>query len=804
MKKLFVIVLITISYQANTQEIKIDSSNLHINKFNNNSTIDTLSLKNPLILGKVVNSQNEPVSGVTIKLLEADLTMISDNNGQFDFKTAKTGSYNLQATYIGYKTLRQKINIESGKILNLALELIETSTDLKEIVVKGYYSQNEKPVTIGKMPIKPMDLPQSIMTLDKKILEGQQVRSMSDVLMNTNGMYISGATGGYQEEISARGFALGSSNTFKNGMRFSNGMISELSGIEKIEILKGSAAILFGNVAPGGIINLITKKPKFAFGGELGIRSGSWGLFKPTLDIYGGITSNIAARLNASFEQANSFRNGVSSERIYVNPSILVKINAKSELLIEADHLKDDRNPDFGAGIINYKIVDIPRERFLGIPWSKIQSSQSSLTLSFNRKLTDNWSLKLMGGLRQNSSDLISNTRPNTGTLITKDGMWIRNVQKSTSSEDYNIAQIDLTGSVDIIKMRHQMLIGADADNLKTINNAFAQVASYDTVNVFGTKTYQTRVDIPKMTATTVSTSPISRVGLYFQDLIHLSEQIKLLAGIRYSYQQTGSDVLTLSTNKTISTSLYDGAFTPRLGLVFQPNENHSIFASYANSFTLNTGVDILNNTLPPSFIDQFEIGVKNELFNRNVSANLTIYRILNSNLAQTSLVNGNTNSNIKELAGSVQSEGIELDIMTKPIAGISFTAGYSYNETKYIKSNTFIEGSLLRYNPKNTANLGLQYFKNNWKIGLTSVYIGERFAGRSTRITVLNDVYQLIQLPSYFQMDATAAYQFKKITIKGKIGNLTNILSYNVHDDNSVNPIAPRNFNISLMYQIK
>ncbi len=783
MKFFYTLVITIITIQLNAQEIKLNS-------------------KTPFILGKVANSQNEPVSGVAIKLLEADLTILSDKNGQFEFSTLKTGSYNMQATYIGYKTLKQKVNVDSGKVLHLALELIETSTDLKEIVVKGYYSQNEKPVTIGKIPIKPMDLPQSLMTLDKNILEGQQVRSMSDVLMNTNGMYISGATGGYQEEISARGFSLGSSNTFKNGMRFSNGMMSELSGIEKVEILKGSAAILFGNVAAGGVINLITKKPKFTFGGELGYKSGTWGLVKPSIDLYGGISSNIATRLNASFEQANSFRKGVSSERVYVNPSILIKLNSKSELLVEADYLKDNRTPDFGAGIINYKIVDIPRERFLGIPWSNIKLNQSSLTLSFNRKLSDNWSLKIMGGLRQNSSDLISNTRPNTGTLITNDGIWIRNVQKSSSSEDYQIAQIDLTGTVDLLKMKHQMLMGADADHFKTINNAFAQIARYDTINVFGTKTYQSRLDIPNMTATTITTSPISRAGFYFQDLIHINQKIKLLTGIRYSYQQTGSDVLTISTNKLVSTKLFNGAFTPRLGIVLQPSKNHSIFASYANSFTLNTGVDVSNNTLPPSFIDQYELGTKNELFKGKVSANLTLYRILNSNLAQTSLANGNTNSNIKELAGSVQSEGIELDIMTKPIAGISLTAGYSYNETKYVKSNTYIEGSLLKYNPRNTANIGVQYFKNNWRLGLTSVYIGERFAGRSTRKTVINDAYQLIQLPSYFQLDATAAYQYKKIAIRGKIGNLTDKFSYNVHDDNSVNPIAPRNFSISLAYQ--
>ncbi|MHA8106393.1 TonB-dependent siderophore receptor [Aquirufa sp. 5-AUSEE-100C1] len=765
--------------------------------------VSSVFAQNANIQGLVMNVQNQSVPGVNVRLLETKNGQISDADGQFSFSGLKAGMYTLQASFVGFKTLQEKIHLEEGKTLNLTLELIETSTDLKEIVVVGYVSQNEKPVSIGKLPIRPMDLPQSVMTLDRTLLESQQVRTMSDVLMNTNGVYIMGTTGGYQEEISARGFAMGSSNTFKNGMRFSNGMMSELSGVEKVEILKGSSAILFGNVAAGGVINLVTKKPKFTFGGEVGLRAGSWSLWKPTIDIYGGITKNFAVRLNSSYENSNSFRVGVSSDRTYVNPSVLVKLGPKTELLVEGDYLADRRTPDFGAGIINYQIVNIPRERFIGIPWSYINQNQASITATLSHRLNENWSIKWMGGLRENSSELFSNTRPNTGTVISSTGTWIRNLQKTSSEENYGITQVDLTGNIQLLNMKHQVLVGADADYYKTITNAFAQFARYDTVNVYGAKSYKTRTDVPNLAATTVTTAPISRVGIYAQDLVHVSEKLKVLAGLRYSYQQTGSNVLTLSTQKTTSTTYFDGAFSPRLGLVFQPSSMHSFFASYSNSFTLNTGVDVNNNALPPSFLDQYELGIKNELFGGRVSANLTVYRILNSNLAQTSLANGNTNSNIKELAGSVQSDGLEVDVMTKPLGGISLTAGYSYNETKYVKSNTYIEGSLLRYNPKHTGNLGIQYTKNGFQVGVTSVYIGQRFAGRSTRLTVANDAYRLIELPSYFQVDMTVSYRYKKFALRTKVANITDVLSYNVHDDNSVNPIAPRNYSISLTYQL-
>ena len=308
------------------------------------------------------------------------------------------------------------------------------------------------------------------------------------------------------------------------------------------------------------------------------------------------------------------------------------------------------------------------------------------------------------------------------------------------------------------------------------------------------------------LTKNTLTTTPVSRVGVYVQDLVSLLPKLKALVGVRYSYQQTGSNVLTHATNKTASVVNFDGAFTPRLGLVFQPTKNHSAFASYANSFVLNTGVDISGNPLAPSLIDQYEVGVKNNILRGRLSANLTAYRILNSNLAQIALENGNTNTNIKELTGAVQSSGIELDLEARPFSNLSVRSGYSYNETKYIESNTFVVGSFLKYNPNHTANMSVFYtFEkqlSGLQLGVLGTYFGTRYAGRSTRVQVANDAYRLVELPAFTQVDASAAYTFKQFTVRAKLGNIFNVLSYNVHDDNSVNPIAPRNYQLNLCYK--
>ncbi len=697
-------------------------------------------------------------------------------------------------------------NIEGFEILSDTVKN-KKGQILEEVIITS--NQQKTPVHVGKSGIKPMDLPQSSSVISQATFQNQQISSMTDLLKNVNGIYIMGTTGGYQEEIASRGTSLSSSNTFKNGVRYFNGMRTEMSGIEKAEFLKGSAAILFGNVAPGGVLNLITKKPHFDFGGEVGFKFGSFDAFKPTFDLYGSLNKNKTAafRINGSYEKANSFRKEVNSETYYFNPSFLVAINDKTSLLIEGDFLKDERTPDFGAGIINYEIVEIPRNRFLGVSWGYFKANQVSATATLRHELSNNWNLAFINSYRYYDTDLFSNARPNaSGGTIQADGSWTRSIQRSAAQDNYILQQVDLNGRFFTGSIEHQVLVGADNEIYKTKTTAYKNFANYDTINIFENYNPSEEPAIPTLDKNTLTSVPVSRFGIYAQDLISFSKYIKLLAGVRYTYQDTENGVLTYATNQTVTTNNYDDAFSPRVGLVVQPSENHSIFASYSNSFQTNTGTDINGSALKPSIIDQYEVGIKNKFFGERLFANVTVYQITNSNLAQTSLQNGNTNTNIKELAGETRSQGVEIDIVANPMKGLSFIAGYSFNETKYMESNTYIEGSELRYNPKNTANLSVNYkFEDGtlkgFNLGLINTYFGKRYAGRSTRLTVDNDAYRLIPLEDFFQVDATLGYTYKKFAIRTKLSNIFNELNYNIHDDNSLNPIAPRNYSISLNY---
>ncbi len=210
--------------------------------------------------------------------------------------------------------------------------------------------------------------------------------------------------------------------------------------------------------------------------------------------------------------------------------------------------------------------------------------------------------------------------------------------------------------------------------------------------------------------------------------------------------------------------------------------------------------------------MDQYEIGVKNDLFNGLLSANVTLYKIINSDFPQAVFpapdADSGLNPTAQEMAGEVSSKGLEVDIMTKSFNGFSLIGGYSYNQTKYTKSNIYEVGSRLRYNPAHTANASVYYafnqdhFLKGFNAGLSAFYVGDMVAGRSTRLTIPDDVFQLIPLPSFFQFDVSAGYTINQLSLRVRVTNLLNKLSYYAHDDNSINPIAPRMLATTVSYR--
>ncbi|HTQ27409.1 MAG TPA: TonB-dependent receptor, partial [Puia sp.] len=677
-----------------------------------------------------------------------------------------------------------------------------------EVIVISGRSQNQKSTAIGKANIEAKDLPQAITVIDHDLLVRQQVLTLGDALMNVNGVYVMGTTGGTQQEIGARGYTFGSTNTFKNGMLYNNAVMPEITGVERIEFLKGSAAILLGNVTAGGVLNIVTKKPLFEAGGEMSMRVGSFDFYKPSLDVYGPLndSKNAAYRVNMSYEKERSFRDEVHAERFYVNPSFLFRLGDRTQLLVEGDYLADNRTLDYGVGAINFTIADIPRSRFLGVPWSYNKAQESSITITTTHRFNNSWQLKNITGFYNYYYDLFGTTRPGDGggVPIESNGNWVRGIQRGGETENFYNTEFDLTGNFRTGGWSHQALAGVNGYLDRPNTTAYSPLLLYDSINIFDLSKYPQRSDVPTLNLATTTKAPVDFFGLYLQDLVSIGEHLKLLAGVRFNYEQTVNKTYAYSTEATTSTNTSAHPVTPRFGIVYQPSRLVSIFGSYSNSFVLNTGVDTSGHALPPSFINQYEAGFKSDWFNRLISMNVTTYLIVNSNLAQISLANGNTNTNIKELEGQVTSKGVEVDLVTKNINGFNITSGYSYNNTRYTKSNTYKVGSPLQYAPVNTINAGLYYtFSDNvlkgFSLGLVGFYIEGMQAGKETRVTVPNDNRKLIPLPAFTQVDASAGYTYRKLSLRVKWTNLFNVLGYYAHEDESINPIAPRAFSATL-----
>jgi iron complex outermembrane receptor protein len=379
------------------------------------SSIITVKAQTGSIQGYVKTPESQPVAHVNLSLMGERKGASTDGEGFYQITGLKAGRYVLIATFVGFQPVEKTIAVEADQVTQLDFELIELSQGLSEVEVVGTRGLNEQPLSLGKIAINPMELPQSTMVLDRAFVEKQQSNTLGEVLMNANGVYVMGTTGGTQQELAGRGFSFGSSNTFKNGVRFNNGIMPEISALERVEILKGSGALLFGQVGAGGVLNIVTKKPKFEQGGEFGFRVGSYNAIKPYIDLYGSLDKKeqVAYRMNAVYENSGSFRNSVQSERIYFNPSILIQAGKRTDLLIEADYLKDNRTLDFGTAAINYEIADVPRSRFLNTSWAYYKAEQKSATLTVKHSLSDAWQLRFMGSYQSFEQDQYGTTRPN-------------------------------------------------------------------------------------------------------------------------------------------------------------------------------------------------------------------------------------------------------------------------------------------------------------------------------------------------------------------------------------------------------
>lgn len=750
----------------------------------------------------------------------------------------------------------------SAQLKNAEADTIRIGT-IEDVNIRKTGNPNKATTMSTKSNLTVMETPQPIAIVTHDIIEQQQAKQLSDVLQNVNGMYVTSSRGNSQDSFGGRGFALGNDNIFKNGSRVNSGVFPEVSGLERVEVLKGANAMLYGNTAAGGVINMITKKPRFDFGGSVGLNAGSWNSYKPTVDIYGPLTKNIAFRVNGAYEYAESFRDVVQSEKYYFNPSFLFNLSPKSQLIVEADYLKNDFTPDFGIGAIENKDksyslnTGLERSAFLGTDWQYQNVEQVSTNVTFNHKFSENWSLNSTASYQNYTKDYFSTERVQWAYVAATPNRlsWNRPLNRTYNEQNYTSAQINLNGEFYTGKINHKVLIGTDADYGVADSYAYYNPdnnKAFGTSYYFGTNgasgingqpgtiylddqsTWASGA-MPNSAALSKTRINTRRIGVYAQDFISLTKEFKVIAGLRWSYIENMPTIKTdfklaknniINPNSTTGKGLVDNsassdqAISPKAGLVYTPNENLSVFATYTNSFIANTGQTIYNEALKPTTVDQYEIGAKKNIWNNAVAINLSLYQIINQNFYQTALFTAsgaaNVDSNFKEFVGKMRSRGVELDITGNPTANLSIIGGISYNNSVYLDTPEkigYVEKQRLVRTPATTANLSLFYTftqgVKGLKIGASAYYIGDRLAGwndtktGANSLVVRNGVSRVFEVKDYTTVALSAGYEWKKFMIQAKVGNLFDVENYNVHENYSVNPITPRNFYFTLTYKL-
>jgi len=793
------------------------------------------------VSGTVRTSDGRPAAFVSVGIPKLGKGATTAENGSYQIRSVEPGIHQLRISFVGLQPQEQTITVVAGQATKTDFALAESAAQLNEVVVTGSNIIN-RPASISKGDIAPLDLPQSVGVVSNAVINDQQVLRLGDALRNVSGVSLTQQRGGVAETFSSRGFSIGIAGS--GGSIFKNGVISNTQGfpdastLESVEVLKGSSALLYGNVSGGLVINMVTKRPRYNWGGEVSMRAGSYGLYKPIVDVYGPISKNLAFRVVGTYEKADSYRDVVHSKRMYVNPSLLYKIGEKTDILLQGDYLQSDIVPDAGVGVLNggidAKIVPhTDRSRFINAVWAYNNTDQYSGSLVINHRFSNQWKVNVIAAAQDTR---VNGFGVGVPTAITPTGDFTRTLSGVKTGERNYTGQVNLTGNFNTGFLGHQLLVGGDAVKIRTENNTFQFTSAdgkvgtaYDKINILDRTKYVERTDMPTMADTALTTAPSHRLGVYAQDLISISSRFKVLAGVRWSYQNVIRTTIfnqnTRQERRSVNASRADRAFSPKVALIYQPLATMSLYASYTNNFNINSGLDVNSQQLDPSIVDQYEVGFKNELFKGKIFTNLSVYRYVNSNLAQAAiLADGTVSPTFRALTGETTSDGMDVDVNGSLTKDFYFNVGYGYNYHRYTntsgKKGSQVEGERLTNNPAHTANASIFYtfsqpVLRGIKVGASAFYTGQRYGGNNN--TVGQDdrpanapvgtpdpvpYSRLVVLTGFTTIDLSAGYTYKQFSLLAKLSNITNELNYVVHDRYSINPIPPRQFLTTVTYK--
>ena len=624
----------------------------------------------------------------------------------------------------------------------------EGETDAIRIVAtdeeeEGYTVRRATSATRTDTPLR--DTPRSIQVVPEQVLEDQRAIRLGDALRNVAGAAQDDSFGGTRDRFTIRGF---SQDTFlRNGFRQRQNSLRETANVERVEVLRGPASVLYGQLEPGGVVNLVTEQPLFdpAYSAELSV--GSFGLFRPSVDLTGPVNDDgsVRYRVNAVFEGGGNFRDfDRDTDRIFVAPVLAWDIGDRTSVVFEADYLNDKRPFDRGIVAIGNGIADIPYDRVLGHPDDEAEVEELSLGYQLEHELNDNW--KVRNGLRFTNSDTFDYRADSR--LIRDNGQLNRRFRSNDDVSETLDFQTNVTGKFATGAIDHTLLFGVDVG--RTLRGGTQRALPTDPnfpIDIYN-PVLGDRPDLSELTRFVRNNrNRINTVGLYLQDQIDLTDNLILLAGGRIDFFDQ-SNTNNLSGRKFEQD---DNAFSPQVGLVYQPIEPISIYGSYSRAFVPSTSIRADGSLLEPERGTQYEIGVRGEFLDGRLVANLAAFELTKTNIA----TEDPNDSDFSVPVGEVRSRGIELDVTGELAPGWNVIASYANTDAEITKDNSLTVGNRLTNVPRNSGSLWSTYEIQSGNLqgfgfGAGLFFVGDR-AG---------DLDATFELPSYVRTDAVVFYR--------------------------------------------
>ncbi|NAW50427.1 TonB-dependent siderophore receptor [Elizabethkingia argentiflava] len=753
------------------------------------------------IHGKIMLSEKTPVKNALLRLVNTSYQAKTNSLGEFYFDNVTPGAYTLQVVLNDIELMREPILIEKD-VYEIPTIYATTHNNVIEGITVYAFSRNKfldkDSTSISKMPLKNLENPQAYTSINQQIIKEQITYDISEVLKNVPGMVkMQGSPGRGSGDGSfyynLRGFP--TKVSMVDGVPANTNGEIDPADIERIEAIKGPSGTLYGGAVTsfGGLINVVTKKPKDYFGGEVSYLLGSYNLNRATVDVYGPLTDSRKTlfRVNAAYQYQNGFRDSEFRKSFFISPTLSYQVN---------DRLKFS----LGAQIYNYEGTNTPiiflsrtrpffahKPQELGFDWKRsysnndmtLRAPSTNVKSEINYKISDHWTSQTLVSRNFRKSEGLYQYQFIRGNQ--SDALLERNVQWQNSEGASTSIQQNFNGEFNIGKIKNKVLIGLDYLN-QSLNNNHSPIVKYDTINAqnltskYGSISRDLALQKIQTTkgALTRNTTSSNLYGAYISDVMYITDRLITLLSLRMDHYESKGQ-LNLNDNKR-SGEFKQTAWSPKVGLVYQIFKDRlSAYANYMNGFRYTAPVSQqlpdYSGDMKPQMANQWEVGIKANLWKNRFNFTVGYYDILVDNIQRgIEVVQNGKSYNIIIQDGEQRSKGIDIEAVANPVHGLNIMAGYAHNDSKYVKSEATVEG-------RRPGSAGPANVFNSW-ISYVIQYgdfqgVGFGFGLNRVGAQVSEDKATTGQFtfPAYTLINASLSYEKERYRLGFKMNNLGN-----------------------------